>query len=584
MARASWAAASPVFAERCAAVMIAAAGALGTGGGLVGRAAAQCQLQHVTAEDAAPGDTFGLAVALSADGSVAVVGAFQHDAMGDNAGCAYLFRRIGPVWVEEAQLLASDGEAADWFGRAVAIAADGETVLIGAPREDEGGQDAGAAYGFRRAAGAWVETGKLIAPGAAPGDEFGFAVAISAGGDTAVIGAWRRDQSGGALSRTRGTALRADPVAADAGAAHVFTRSGDRWTHETELRAPDAGAGDAFGIAVALSAAGDHVLIGAPADDNGGGVNAGAAYVFHRIDEGARPQRLPGRAWDRRWSRGGAGGGGGSGGRAGGGSGGWGHPVKLLAPGGAADDWFGESVAMSIGGDRALIGARLVDAAALNAGAAYLFDRVDATWGAGRRLLSADPDEHDEFGAAVALSSSGDAALIGAYLDDEQGQDSGAAYLFADGGASWPHLVKLRPEDRGEGSPAGGEFGHALALGGDTAIIGAWVSAAAAPDAGAASFFVIDGPDCNASAQIDACDIRAGWSDDRNGNLVPDECENPVLPGDADGDGDVDHFDLMSLLDAWGLCPPQPAACPADLDGDGEVNVLDLLALLANWG
>jgi hypothetical protein len=72
---------------------------------------------------------------------------------------------------------------------------------------------------------------------------------------------------------------------------------------------------------------------------------------------------------------------------------------------------------------------------------------------------------------------------------------------------------------------------------------------------------------------------------DRNDNGVPDECDLPMIPGDLDGDGDVDVGDLLGLLAAWGPCPGcPPATCPADLNGDCQVNVTDLLLMLANWG
>lgn len=86
--------------------------------------------------------------------------------------------------------------------------------------------------------------------------------------------------------------------------------------------------------------------------------------------------------------------------------------------------------------------------------------------------------------------------------------------------------------------------------------------------------------DCNGNGRADICDILSGESPDANGNGVPDECD---LPGDIDGDGDVDFTDLLATLAAWGPCPGPPDPCPWDLNGDGMVGFGDLLILLAAW-
>jgi hypothetical protein len=96
----------------------------------------------------------------------------------------------------------------------------------------------------------------------------------------------------------------------------------------------------------------------------------------------------------------------------------------------------------------------------------------------------------------------------------------------------------------------------------------------------------IDGPpiDCNMNGIPDYIDVGEGFSEDDNMNGVPDECEPPPLPGDLDGDGDVDVSDLLELLSGWGPCPtPCPPTCPGDVNDDCTVDVSDLLALLANW-
>ena len=175
---------------------------------------------------------------------------------------------------EVRKLLASDAQASDLFG--VSVAVSGDTAVVGALQEDDGGADAGAAYVFRRDQGGtdnWGEVTKLTASDAQASDQFGYRVAVS--GDTAVVGAWAEDAGG-----------------VNAGAAYVFRRDeggADNWGQVTKLTASDAQAGDAFGNSVAVS--GDTAIVGAPLEDAEGS-DVGAAYVFQQPAP-ASPQLAP---------------------------------------------------------------------------------------------------------------------------------------------------------------------------------------------------------------------------------------------------------------------------------------------------
>ena len=233
---------------------------------------------------------FGTSVALSDDGSTALVGA-----SGDNNlhGAAWVFTRSGSVWSQQGAKLIGDctgscsgpngtGESGQGeFGVSVALSDDGNTALIGGQGDGEG-----AAWVFTRSGSVWSQQGtKLISDcvsacsgpnGTGGGGYFGLSVALSGDGDTALIGA-RGDRS-------------------DEGAAWVFTRSGSVWSQQGTKLVGDCvsacsgpngtGAntsgeilgGLAFGTSVALSDSGDTALIGAPGDSSG----AGAAWVFTR--------------------------------------------------------------------------------------------------------------------------------------------------------------------------------------------------------------------------------------------------------------------------------------------------------------
>jgi len=361
----------------------------------------------VTAADGASEDMFGYAVAL--DGDTALVGAYGDDVVSSDQGSAYLYVRSGAIWSLQQVLTAADGEIGDQFGYAVALA--GDTALVGVPWDDVGdGTDQGSAYVFTRSGTTWTQQAHLTAADGAAYDWFGNAVALD--GDTALVGA-PRDSVGSSDGQ---------------GSAYVFTRSGTTWSQQAQLTAATGAAGDDFGWAVAL--AGDTAVVGAPYAEVGDAL--GSAYVFTRT----------GVAWSQQ---------------------------AELAPAGSPEvGYFGWAVAVS--GDTALVGSpgdMVGDAS--SQGAAYVFARSGTAWGLPQRLTAADGAEYDEFGIAVAVS--GDAALVGAYAADVAAQvDQGAAYLYARGGAAWHLQEKLLAAD----GAAEDFFGWAVAVSGDTALVGAY--------------------------------------------------------------------------------------------------------------
>lgn len=257
------------------------------------------------------------------------------------------------------------------------------------------------------------DLGKLIALDGAADDRFAGAVAID--GDTAIVGAAYNDPSG----------------FTNAGAAYVFVRSGDEWVEQAKLTAPDAGTSNFFGCAVAVD--GDTAVVGAFWNSHSGFTGAGAAYVFTRSD------------------------------------GFWSQQAKLTASDPDTADQFGYAVALD--GDTAVIGAPLDDhAGGSNAGSVYVFTRSGPgeSWTQQTRLSAADADADDRFGDRVALD--GDTALIGARFDEHAvGANAGSAYVFVGAGTSWTQQAKLIAPD----AEAADNFGGALALEGDTAVIGA---------------------------------------------------------------------------------------------------------------
>jgi hypothetical protein len=387
------------------------------------------------AADGANNDFFGYTVALSE--YTAVIGAHRvdDDTRGDDVGAAYVFTRSNNDWVQQAKLTAADGEAGDTFGGNVALS--GNTAVIGVIRDDDDvkGKDSGSAYVFTRTGTHWSQQAKLTTKDASEGDSFGWSIGIS--GDIAVIGAPRDDDMG-----------------KDSGSAYVFTRTGSTWSQQAKLTAQDGTEGDVFGISIAIS--GDTILVGADLNAEKG-VNAGAAYVFTRSES-----TLSGSTWSEQ--------------------------AKLTAADGSEGDIFGVRVALQ--DNTALISARRDDddIMGVDAGSAYVFTRVGTTWTQQVKLTAPDGAADDRFGRSVALTA--DTALIGAMFQDNQGKNSGSAYLYKRSGNTWSLQTQLTATDGAEGDV----FGWNVALFGHTALISANRDNDKGKNSGSAYIFDINGP------------------------------------------------------------------------------------------
>jgi len=350
----------------------------------------------LVASGAAAGDRFGIAVALSSDGSRALVGAFMDDTPVET-GSVRVFLRTGTAWAEEATLVPNGGAQGDNFGWSVAISADGSRAVVGAPLDDTaGGANAGSAQVFLRTGTTWNFESALLAPDGAANDNLGWSVAISSDGSRAVAGAPLDDIAG----------------ATDAGSARVFLRTGTTWAQELSLFASDRAMGDNLGWSVAVSSDASRVLVGAYLDDTlAFGVDTGSARVFLR--SGAV----------------------------------WSEEATLVGTTGlAANDNFGWSVAISSDGSRALVGAPRDDtpAGGIDAGSARVFLRTGSTWAEETSLLHADAAPNDTFGIAVALSSDGGQALVGVPRDVYGGVPrAGSARALVRNGTTWTDEATL---------------------------------------------------------------------------------------------------------------------------------------------
>ena len=376
--------------------------------------------QKLLASDGIAEAGFGCCAAL--DGDTLFIGACQDDDNGHFSGSAYVFIRTGTTWTFQAKLLPSDGAAEEQFGESVAL--KGNTAIIGAWYDNDNGLHSGSAYVFTRTGTTWTQQQKLLPADGVTDAQFG--INLDFDGNTALIGANRDDDNG----------IRS-------GSAYVYTTDGTTWTQQAKLIANDGNPEERFGIDVALE--GDTALIGSESSDQGD--YSGSVYVFTRS----------GTTWTLQ--------------------------QKIIPSDGAALDWFG--FAISISGDTALFAASQDDDLGGSSGSAYVYIRNGTTWIQQAKLHASDGAANDHFSEqAVALD--GDTALIGAFKDRDNGLDSGSAYVFTRTGTTWTQQQKLLPSDGAKGD----FFSYwAVDLQGNTALIGAWGDDDNGNDSGSAYVF-----------------------------------------------------------------------------------------------
>ncbi len=433
------------------------------------------QQSYLKAHNTDTDDRFATSVAISGD--LAVVGSPWEcsDAVGVNgdpnnnsrfwSGAAYVYRRTGGTWIQEAYLKASNPGASDQFGSAVSIS--GSTIAIGAFGEssnasgidgDQGNNilsRAGAVYAFNLAGGVWTQQAYVKASNPDLGDFFGLAVSIS--GDLLIVGANGED------SITRG--VNGDPFnngALESGAAYIFERTAGTWSQVAYLKASNSESHDIFGASVSIS--GHRAIVGSGQEDSASaGVNgiqfnnflrdAGAAYIFERS------------------------------------AGVWQRTAYLKASNPGYSDSFGWDV--SIAQDLAIVAARDESNSATgingnqhngissSSGAVYVFQQAAGIWTQLAYVKASNTGSYDRFGWSTAAS--GNSFVVGTWEErsssggvhsnenDNTAIDAGAAYLFSLSNGTVVQEAYIKASN----AEPGDAFGSAVAISEDHFLVGA---------------------------------------------------------------------------------------------------------------
>jgi hypothetical protein len=393
------------------------------------------QQAKLTGGEEVGGARLGYSVAVSSDGNTALVGGMEDN---QGVGAAWVFTRSGSTWTQQGPKLTGGGEEISTglggrFGLSVALSADGNTALVGASGDNE---ERGAVWVFTRSGSTWTQQGpKLTGSEELGRGNFGDSVALSSEGNTALVGAGC-DGSGTGVGCV--------------GAAWVFTRSGSSWTQQgPKLTGGGETGGGEFAIRVALSADGNTALMGGPYDGT-----AGAAWVFTRS----------GSTWTQ-------------------------QGPKFTGGEEVGESRFGFAVALSSDGNTALIGGHgdNLEPGQHGVGAAWVFTRSGSNWTQqGPKLTGGEEVGYGDFGWAVALSSDGNIALIGGAHDNNE---VGATWLFTRAGSTW---TQQGPKLTATEEIGTANFGLSVAMSstGTTALIGGPGDGKPTAETGAAWVFV----------------------------------------------------------------------------------------------
>ena len=439
---------------------------------------------------------------VTIDGNVMVVGSYGDATYFSGGGAAYIYANTSAnIWAEQAVITQSDQTSNDEFGNAVSLS--GNLLLVGARGDDV----EGAAYIFANTSGnTWVEQAKLEPSDGEQGDVFGYSVVLS--GNLAVIGAYQNSELG-----------------TDAGAVYYFTSSANVWTEQEKFVAGDGMIDDSFGYSVGLS--GNLVVVGVPLEDSNG-MDAGAVYAFDTNNLDYAPVISPSTLLDVTFSSGQtslnltssnisvsdlngdvltwtiasppvhgnitvfnfAG-----------------NDIDNLTyqssfaePVGdrflleVTDGKFSRQISISVGVERLetedilpaeatsnynfgrridtdgqymIVGTPSDSTNGSGSGAASIYARSGNTWEFQYKLMASDSEASDSFGDSVGIS--GNLAIVGAQNEDEFGNNSGAAYIFANtSGNTWVEQMKITSDQ----PAANYQFGKSVAIGGNIAIVG----------------------------------------------------------------------------------------------------------------
>ena len=232
------------------------------------------------------------------DSSATGIGGNQADNSADRSGAVYVFTKSGATWSQQAYVKASNTDALDYFGRALTLSDDGNTMVVGSHAEDSAAtvingdetdnsaSSSGAAYVFTRSGSSWSQQAYLKAPNAQENDQFGDVLALSDDGNTLIVAATFEDSNAVGINGDQ-----ANNDAPSSGCAYLLVRTGTTWRHETYIKAANTEQSDRLGWSATVNEDASLIALSSVFESsNSAGLNgnqsdnsanaAGAVFVY----------------------------------------------------------------------------------------------------------------------------------------------------------------------------------------------------------------------------------------------------------------------------------------------------------------
>jgi hypothetical protein len=501
---------------------------------------------------------------ISIDGNRAAIAApamFAH-------GVVYIFDFDGLNWNRTARIIADDIEIRDKFGNAVSL--QGDRLLIGNYFDNDNGSFAGAAYIFELENGEWIQKNRFTA-----GDissSYGFGISLSLDGDRALIGSrgakngngesvgaayvfelvagnWVEthkliasdgdigDEFGASVNLENNRAIvgsrNDDDVETDSGAAYIFDFTAGMWVQTIKLTSMDSKIRSNFGLRLKLD--GDRAVVSATSSNELPGVFSVSTYVYDLIGGvwsfSAKLEKKSSTV------------------SSGGGSveisgdtiivgslsniyvfkkaaGVWSESTSFTSLDVESTDAFG--ITMGFSGANIIVGAYLHDGNGYNSGSAYVFTESMGVFNQTEKFIGETGGQYNGFGNSVNIS--GNRAVVGVQSEDDYGRNSGAAYIFELKAGTWVQLARLTASDGVLNHFYGGD----VDIDGDRVVISAVNDSQVASTAGAVYIYDRDSSGNWNETKIVASD---GTSVDRFGTALSLDGDRLIIGSEDDENG-----------------------------------------------
>ena len=453
------------------------------------------------------------------------ISANRDEPSGENSGSVYLYRLDENIIVEEQKIFPADGDFNDYFGKSISLY--GEWLAISSVYDNDNGNKSGSVYIYHLSNNYWIEYSKIVPIDGLPYDRFGYCLDIYA--NTLAVGSVFDDDLG-----------------ENAGSVYIYSLDNNEWVFSQKIYANINNDDNNFGIKLSIY---DDIVAVSSINADVDYLNQGLVDIFSLHSDGI-----------------------------------WSYDQTILSLSPNNYDYFGISI--DVYKNIIAVGAYFDDQINNNSGAVYLYEKISNNWIPIDNITSIDAYANDNFG--LSLSVYDDWLVVGS-IDDDNGINSGSAYIYHKENDEYIEKIKILPSDGSEYD----EFSSSIYLNENNLIVGSKYDDDMGTDSGSAYLFTYKG-----CTDINACNNDSYILTDNNQCIFPqngfdcygicyesiDYCEvcgGNGSNGDANVDGSVNVIDITLIVN-YILNDSPINICTVDLNQNSIINITDLIILIEN--